>query len=53
MCKSSFARLLASLLALGLPMVADSLTGKVVDPQGAVVANAELRVLDQSSGDAA
>ncbi len=38
------------LFAMGLPLLADSLTGKVVDPMGAVVPNAELTLQDRNSG---
>ncbi len=36
--------------ALSLPLAADSLAGKVRDPQGAVVVNAELTLFDRNSG---
>ncbi|MEO5923174.1 MAG: TonB-dependent receptor [Bryobacteraceae bacterium] len=50
MTKSSFVRSLGLIVAMGMPLLADSLTGKVVDPQGAVVANARLSLSDQNSG---
>jgi iron complex outermembrane receptor protein len=39
-----------SLLAFSLPARADSLSGKVVDPQGGAVANATLSLFDRTSG---
>ncbi|MEO8098278.1 MAG: TonB-dependent receptor [Acidobacteriota bacterium] len=47
---SNFVRAFALFLTLGLPLAADSITGRVVDPQGAAVPNTELRLSDQNSG---
>lgn len=37
-------------LSLALPLAADTLSGKITDPQGAVVANADVTLFDKSSG---
>ena len=50
MKKLSFVCSFGLLIAMGLPLVADSLTGKVVDPQGAVVGDADLTLYDRNSG---
>ena len=50
MSTSPFLRRCAFFFALSLPLAADSLTGKVVDPQGAVVANADVTLYDRNSG---
>ena len=48
--KSSFWMGAIALIAMGLPLAADSLTGKVVDAQGAIVANADVILFDRASG---
>ena len=39
------------LAGASLPMAADSLSGRVLDPQGAVAANADVTLLDKNSGE--
>jgi iron complex outermembrane receptor protein len=41
---------LAACLSGALPLAADSLTGKVVDPQGAIVPNTQVSLFDRASG---
>ena len=48
--KSSFWMGASALIVMGLPLAADSLTGKVVDPQGAPVAKAQVSLFDKASG---
>ena len=51
--KLNFVRPLAfalCLFATGLPLAADSLAGRVLDPQGAAVPNADLSLYDRVSG---
>jgi len=48
--KSSFWMGAIALIVMGLPLAADSLTGKVVDPQGAPVAKAQVSLFDKASG---
>ncbi len=47
---SSVAALAVAFLIAAAPGVAEELRGRVVDPQGAVVANAEIRLFDRSVG---
>ncbi len=39
-----------ALIAVGLPLAADSLTGKVVDPQGVAVPKVQVSLFDRASG---
>jgi len=50
MTNSTLLRLLAPIVFTTLPLVADSLTGKLTDPQGATVAKAEVSLFSRTSG---
>ncbi len=50
MTKTTFLRLVAPILFTALPGAADSLSGKLVDPQGAAVAQAEVSLSSRTGG---
>lgn len=50
MTTTKFLRLVAPIAFLAAPLAADSLTGKVMDPQGAAVPQADVSLFDRNSG---